>query len=89
MLVENLSGTAQPDVPARLADRADIVFRGHDLVLFRIDDPTDIGDASSAARVTAYAAHLVWAALIICGGVAALWPLRRRRDRSEVQPRED
>lgn len=89
VLVENLSGTAQPDVPARLADRADIVFRGHDLVLFRIDDPTDIGDASSAARVTAYAAHLVWAALIICGGVAALWPLRRRRDRSEVQPRED
>lgn len=89
VLVENLSGTAQPDVPATLADGADVVFRGHDLVLFRIDDPADVGGASSAARVTAYAAHLVWAALIICGGVAALWPLRRRRARSEVQPRED
>ena len=89
VLVENLSGTAQPDIPATLADRADVVFRGHDLVLFRIDDPADVGGASSAARVTAYAAHLVWAALIICGGVAALWPLRRRRARSQVQPRED
>ncbi len=89
VLVENLSGTAQPDIPATLADGADVVFRGHDLVLFRIDDPTDVGDASSAAVVTAYAAHLVWAALIICGGVAAVWPLRRRRARSVVQPRED
>ena len=81
VLVENLSGTAQPDIPAALAGRADVVFRGHDLVLFRIDDPADVGGASGAARVTAYAAHLVWAALVICGAVAALWPRRRRRAR--------
>lgn len=86
VLVENVSGTAQPDIPAALSGRADVVFRGHDLVLFRVDDPADVGRASSAARVSAYAAHLVWAALIICGGVAALW---RRRVRSEVQPRAD
>lgn len=96
VLVENLSGTAQPDVPATLASHADVVFRGHDLVLFRIDDAADVGGASSAARASAYAAHLVWAALIICGGVAALWPLRRRRARglpirvsNKAQPRED
>ena len=96
VLVENLSGTAQPDIPAALAGRADVVFRGHDLILFRIDHPADVGGASSAARASAYAAHLVWAALIICGGVAALWPLRRRRARglpirvsNKAQPRED
>ncbi len=89
VLVENVSGTAQPDIPTALAGRADVVFRGHDLVLFRIDNPADVGGASSAAWATAYAAHLVWAALIICGGVAALWSLRRRRARSEVQPREE
>ena len=78
VLVEHLSGTGEPDVPRSLALHAETVFSGQDLTLFRIGAPAAIGGASTAARVAAWSAHLLWAALIVVGGLVGAWPRRRR-----------
>jgi hypothetical protein len=51
--------------PADLASSAAVVFRGEDLTLYRIPGPIADLDASTAARVTVLAAHVIWVSTIL------------------------
>ncbi|MGC4933325.1 hypothetical protein ACLQ3C_06545 [Gordonia sp. DT30] len=64
------------DLPARPAGLTP-VFAGADLELLRVEGPAAAG-ATAAARVSAWTAHLVWAALIVAGGLAAGTAAARR-----------
>ncbi|MXP21932.1 hypothetical protein GIY30_11280 [Gordonia sp. HNM0687] len=66
--------------PALVADAA-VEFRGDDLTLYRVPGPiTDLG-ASTAARSSVVAAHVIWATTALAATVAACYAAARRRRR--------
>lgn len=78
VLVERVSTGTGFDVPAAVRG-VPPVFAGDDLRLYRVPGATDALRASTAARAAAWAAHLVWLAMIGSGLVALVWSMIRRR----------
>jgi hypothetical protein len=65
---------------ARTFDRLPVVYRGRDLVLYRVGG--DTAGVSSDRRLTAVIAHLVWLELLVGGAIGmavAGWRARRSR----------